>query len=178
MVICAWVLGCAARTISPRDLGPVSDGALVTDATGYVAQRVVGSARPIQYRFTVISRFQNRSAAAVYLARCYPDSPQPIYGIGAADSSAVASAYEPFRACVGHESQFEVLPGTARVDTLHVQGPNVFDGVRQRALGATSGVFRLKFFVSSARGYRVPGARDTLVVSNAFIVRTSDQVAP
>ncbi len=172
-VTCSWLLACTQPMELPPDLGPVPDGALMTDATGYVAQQIAGTAQPTEYRFTVITRFENRSAAPVYLGRCYPTSPQPVYGITAADGSAIESAYDPNWACVGHDHQFEILPGAVRVDTFLVQGPNGFDENTQRALGVTGGVFRLSLSVASARGDGAPAAPGALGVSNAFTVRTS-----
>ena len=172
MLVCSCALACRDATGLPRDLGPVPDGSLMTNATSYVAERIAGSTRPVRYRFAVITRFQNRSAAAVYLDRCFPDSPQPIYGIGVADSSGRESAYAPFWACVGHNNQFEVLPGAVRVDTFVVEGPNMFDEVKQQAIGATTGKFRLSLSLRGVPGESAPQLPGTLGVSNAFIVRT------
>jgi hypothetical protein len=86
----------------------------MTDATGYVAVPIAAPGAFRQYRFTIITRFENRSAAPVFLGRCYPDSPQPMYWIGPADGSTVEAAYNPNWACVGHNKQFEIRPGGAR----------------------------------------------------------------
>lgn len=172
LVIYTGALACAGPT-EVSNLGPVPDGSLMTDATGYVARQIAGSAQPVQYQFTVVSRFQNRSDAPVYLARCYPTSPQPTYSIGAADGADIESAYNPNWACVGHDKQFEILPGAVRVDTFLVQGPNTFDEIKQQAIGATDGVLRLFFSVASAPGDGAPQAPGSLGVSNAFVVRTS-----
>lgn len=171
--ICTWALACSAPTEVRQDLGPVPDGSLMTDATGYVARQIAGTAQPVQYQFTVITRFQNRSSAPVYLGRCYPTSAQPKYGIGAADGAAVESAYNPNWACVGHDNQFEILPGAVRIDTFLVQGPNSFDVIKQQAIGATDGVFQLFLAVASAPGDGAPPAPSSLGMSNAFVVRTS-----
>jgi hypothetical protein len=164
-VVCSSVLTCA------NPLGPVPDGSLMTDATRYVALPIAGSTRPRRYQFRVITRFQNRSAASVYLGRCFPNSPQPIYSILPADSSAPESAYDAMWACVGHNNQFEVLPGAVRVDTLRVVGPNVYDEIKQQAIGVTNGVFRLSLDIASAPG-GAPRLSGSLGVSNAFVVRT------
>jgi hypothetical protein len=171
-VICGWLLACAAPTEVPRDLGPVPDGSLMTDVMAYVARQIPGSAQPTEYQFTVITRFQNRSAAPVYLARCFPTSPQPMYSVGSADGSAVESAYGPYWACVGHNNQFEILPGAVRVDTFVVRGPNAFDEIKKQPIGVTDGVFRLSLFVATGRGDGAPAAPGSLGLSNAFSVRT------
>jgi hypothetical protein len=51
-----------------------------------------------------------------------------------------------------------------------VRGPNAFDDVKQQAIGATDGVFRLFLIVSSG-----PDSLETAVGpgSNAFVVRAS-----
>ena len=173
VVVCSTMLACTTTTDLSRDLGPVPDGSLTTDATGYLAEPIVGTVRPLQYQFKLITRFENRSRSPVFLGRCYPNSPQPIYSIVSADGSALESAYNPNWACVGHDSQFQLLPGAVRVDTFTLQGPNVFDPSKQQAVGATSGMFRLALSVRSAPGDGAPAAPGSLGMSNAFVVRTS-----
>jgi hypothetical protein len=166
------LLACAAPTEPPRQVGSVPDGSLMTDATDYLAEPLAGSTQFLRYGFTVVTRFTNRSPAPVYLGRCYPASPQPMYWISAGDGSAVESAYDPIWACVGHDNQIEILPGAVRIDTFHVEGPNDFDGIHQQGIGATEGVFRLHLPVASARGDGAPAAAGSLGVSNAFTVHT------
>ena len=166
------ILACGTSTEPLSDLGPVPDGPLRTDFTGYVARRLAGSAAPVLYRFTVITHFENRGVVPLYLGRCLPDSPQPQFGVGVADSAAAESAYDPVWACVGHDQQFEVLPGASRVDTLTLQGPNLSDGHTHEGIGVTEGQFRLLFDVRLTRGGGV-AAPDSVRRSNAFIVRTA-----
>jgi hypothetical protein len=178
VVACSLVLACSEPTNLSPNLGPVPDGSLRTGTTGYVAASVGGTGEFVQYQFTVIARFENRSAAPVFLARCFPTSPQPMYGIVEADSSSVEVAYDPAWACVGHNNQFQILPGQARVDTFLVRGPNSFDETKQQAIGVTSGVFRLILFVASAPGDGPPATPGSLGISNAFVVRTSKLFPP
>ncbi len=173
VIVCGGLLACASSDL-PTGLGPVPDGSLVTDATAYVAEPIAGAGQPVQYQFAVIARFENRSASPVYLGRCFPNSPQPMYSIIAADSSAIVSAYEPYWGCVAHNNQFEILPGAVRVDTFLVHGPNAFDEVKQQGIGVTNGVFRLFLFVGAAPGDVPPPAPGSLGISNAFIVRTAN----
>ena len=167
------VLGCRTATDPVQNLGPVPDGSLMTDATGYVAKSLGGAGPFVQYEFAVETRFENRSTAPVFLARCFPDSPQPMYGIVAADSSGIQSAYAPFWGCVAHNDQFQILPGAVRVDTFLVRGPTASDAANPEGIGVTSGVFRLMLFVASAPGDGAPAAPGALGISNAFVVRTS-----
>lgn len=166
----APLLSCGAVTSPVDDLGPVPNGAFTTDATGYVAARIPGEDR---YRFTVISRFQNRGSATLYLGRCFPDSPQPLFSADLAAPGAQESAYSSFFSCVGHDQQFAIPPGAVRFDTLQVAGPNAFDGRTHAPIGVTSGDFRLFFDVRLAPGDGAPSAPDSLQRSNAFRVRTS-----
>jgi len=143
----------------------------MTDLTGYVAQRVESSS--FQFRFTVITRFQNRGAVPLYLGRCFPNSPTPIFGVEAADGSSTQSAYDRMWACVGHDQQFEVLPGAVRIDTLVVEGPTMIDGYSHLPIGVFEGAFLLHFDVQLARGDGGVRALDAVSRSNAFIVRTA-----
>ncbi|MDP1861955.1 MAG: hypothetical protein Q8K82_25065 [Gemmatimonadaceae bacterium] len=165
--------GCGGVTEPRRDLGSVPDGVFMTDATGYVADRIPGTGSVRRYRFTVITRYANRGAASLFLGRCFPTSPQPLFTVAATDSL-VRSGYEYVWGCVGHDKQFEVPPGAVRVDTLQVEGPNIFDGVTHQPLGVTSGRFKLYFAVGLAAGGGVPGAPLPVRYSNEFLVRTAD----
>ena len=174
-MVCVSLLpgGCSGVTDPLPDLGPVPDGVFMTDATGYVARRIPDSGTVPRYRFTVITRYENRGTASLFLGRCFPTSPQPVFSVVAAGSS-VRSGYEYVWACVGHDKQFEVPPSAVRVDTLHVEGPNTFDGVTHQAIGVTSGRFKLLFTVGLVAGDGVPGAPLPVRLSNEFLVRTSD----
>lgn len=174
VVVYGIAASCSSPTARSAELGPVPDGSLMTNASAYVAERIPGTSRPARYQFAVITRFENRSKAPVYLGRCFPNSPQPEYDLVPGDSSSVRSAYSQIWACVGHDSQFQVAPGAARIDTFHVQGPNMFDETKQEAIGTTSGVFRLMLFVASAPGDGAPRVAGALGLSNAFRVRTSE----
>ena len=77
--------GCESSTgpaLGPlHDLGPVPKDAFTTDATGYVAQEFERPWGQPRYRFTVISRFENRGLVPLYLGRCYPDSTKPLFSV-------------------------------------------------------------------------------------------------
>lgn len=168
---CFVLLGsCGGATDPLRNLGPVPDGVFMTDATSYVAHRILVSGSIKRYRFTVITRYTNRGAASLMLGRCFPTSPQPMFTVVHTDP-AVQSGYEYVWGCVGHDKHFEIPPGAVRVDTLQVEGPNVFDGITHEAIGVTSGRFRLYFSVGSTAG---DGAPTPVHVSNEFLVSTAD----
>jgi hypothetical protein len=173
-IACAsWALSAACRSpagLESDNLGSVPDGAFTTDATGYVAVRIPGQPR---YRFTVITRYENRGVVTLYLGRCFPNSPQPLFGAALATPGTGESAYATIWACVGHDKQFAIEPGEVRLDTLQVEGPNSFDGRTHEPFGVTEGDFRLYFDVRLNAGDGGPDAPDALKLSNAFRVRTS-----
>ena len=125
-----------------------SDLSLRVDQSSYVAvsQR---TEPPLTYTFNLVAQFENSSERTVYLARCYPDSPNPIYGlelVGQEDEW--GAAYNRAYACVGHENPIAVGPGETRTDTLMIAGPNSFaDGPR----GVLEGQFRLFYQAQSCR---------------------------
>lgn len=169
---CVLLLGCGEPT-APLDLGPVPNVAFTTDATGYVArefERVNGY--PI-YRFTIIARYENRGIASLYVDRCTPQSPSPIYGVFLVDSTKT-SAFNMFWGCVGVSHLIEVPPGATKVDTFVVRGPNAFDSGSQVPLpGVLAGRYRLWYGVRLAEGERAPYAPRELQFSNDFIVTTA-----
>ena len=175
LVGCAIVAlsgACNSSTEPARDLGLVPNVAFTTDASGYVARRIdVGSRR---YQFTIVSRFENRGPTSVYLGRCFPDSPQPLFSVTAASPSTEESAYSQVWGCVGHNNQFEIQPGGSRTDTLRVEGPNIFPSGSTTGFGITEGAFQLYYDVRLGRGDGAPLAPMEMRLSNAFIVRTSD----
>jgi hypothetical protein len=161
--------GCHA-TESFENPGPPPNMAIATDRTDYAAQRIDGALH--RYRFTVISRFQNRTATPLYLGRCFPNSPQPLFGVQLASPGTTESGYEQVWGCVGHEAQFAVLPGATRTDTLVIEGPNAFPSGSLIGRGVTSGLFRLYYDVRLAPGDGAPQAPSSWSQSNAFVVST------
>lgn len=131
-----------------------------------------------RYHFTLVSRFENRSQKAIYLGRCFPDSKQPLFSVVNADSASSGDfknepAYGQVWACVGHDRQFEILPGQVRVDTLDVEGPNGFNGITGEPHGHVEGTFRLYFEARTKRDERSSSIPYRNRVSNPFTVRIS-----
>ena len=157
----------SAEEVSP----PVWDGPLRTDRSAYIAERGRRYGRH-EYTFTVIAQYTNRTGVPVYLDRCFPDSPQPTYGVplvGATEP--LESAYEPAWSCVGHDDWIVVQPGAVRVDTLRISGPTVWDGRTGEIRGKLAGRFRLVYLARSCPqdiGCPLPDSR---VASNEFEVR-------
>ncbi len=144
--------GCASGSGSPT--GPDSgDLRLSTDRTSYTAALLGDPGTFEEHGFTLIATFTNDGSSPVYLDRCFPDTSIPIYSVRLIDSSDPSgSAYSPFWACVGHDQQILVPPGSTRTDTLLLLGPNARDGATKEPLGALSGEMRLSYRVQSCPG--------------------------
>src|SRR5689334_262401 len=113
-IVTVVLLASCSSSVAPAvDLGPVPPGPFTTDATGYVAYKLEGSLP--RYQFRIISRFENQGTATVYLGRCFPNSPQPLFSV--VSTSTVESGYSQVWACVGHDRQFAIRAGEVRVDT-------------------------------------------------------------
>jgi hypothetical protein len=169
--------GCLLPSHSPA-LKPSEHGAiLTTDAKSYVA---IGNGASFEqsFHFLVVSRFENHSEDTMFLERCYPNSAQPLFSVVDVDSAAKVApddrpAYSQMWACVGHDKQIEVAPGTVRIDTLRVDGPNTFNGHTGVGYGKLEGIFRLCFVARRGRGERAPYVPYSERVSNPFTVRTA-----
>lgn len=157
-------------------LGPDAGNVVLrTDRTAYVATYEKGEGTYRTYGFRVIAELENRSGATVYLARCYPDSPTPIYHVTLGDGEdAWGAAYSGVWACVGHDDQIAVPAGATRVDTLHLRGPNRWDGVTKEPFGVFTGLMQLHYEIQACWGdgaCRVPGAG----ASNTFRVELAPE---
>ncbi|MFI5312518.1 MAG: hypothetical protein ACHQQ3_14880, partial [Gemmatimonadales bacterium] len=152
-------------------LDPVPAGTFTTDASVYLAHRIAGAGDSSRYQFTVISRFENRGSVPLFLGRCFPNSVQPLFTVFVADTSGNESAYAQPWACIDNQAQFEVAPGRARLDTLQVAGPNLFDSRTRKLIGVTEGSFRMLFDVRLGPGTSSVRAPDSLLLSNVFVVR-------
>ncbi len=162
-------LGCLCACADPT--GPAREGEPVqTDATVYFARHMGGSGDDSQYGFMLVSRFLNAQADTVFLARCYPDTPYPIYGVHSVDTPhSKGAAYSPFWACVGGSDPIVVPPGATRTDTLQVRGPNSWDQSGE-PLGVLEGVFQIGFVARYCRAETGCDAPPAEVRSNGFRV--------
>lgn len=164
------LLSCADDPIAPdiaRHGEPIQ-----TDATLYVAEPVVEGSR--SYAFTVVAEFTNQTDRTIYLDRCFPDTPYPIFGvrlIGASDPMDEGSAFDPYWGCVGGSHQFEVLAGQSRTDTLRLRAPNAVDGRTGEILGVLEGRVRLVYGAAFCPNECRDRAPETLRLSNEFEIR-------
>ena len=127
------------------------EGALRTDQSSYTAVSISGEP-PVggRYAFQVIATFENRLPRTLYLARCYPDSRLPVFGVVMEPDG--GSAFDQVWACVGHDQQIAVRPGETRTDTLYIQGPNGWDGRTGVPFGLLEGRMRIQYYPQSCRG--------------------------
>jgi hypothetical protein len=163
---------CGAPLATSGD--PVADRlgelALRTDRTVYRAVAAGGDDPYHTFAFTLVAHLTNRTSAPVYLERCYPDTPYPIYTVVSTQED-VESAYAPVWACVGHDHSITVRPGETRTDSLRITGPNAWDGHTRQPFGVLAGRFRLSYTVGTCpavTGCEVPGR---VRESNEFEVR-------
>ena len=164
----------AAPGLSAGILSGRNGAALTTDSSEYTATYIGGDGPYRSHGFRVVARFENQTLRTLYLARCFPDTPVPIFGVqleGAGDSW--GSAYNPAWACVGHDNQIVVPPAQSRTDTLLIRGPTAFDGRTGQHFGTLTGRMRLVYQVQTCRGdgeCRLEGA----AVSAPFSVDLAD----
>ena len=172
-------LACATRSGTPPLATTPAEGTiLATDRAAYVATRGRRRGGWGRHGFTVVATFANRSRAPVYLERCDPDSPHPIYGVRLVGGGPVGgpapwrAAYDPIWACGGHDRPIVVRPGEARVDTLRLSGPNVWHGVTHQPDGVLEGRFQLSYQVRPCpEAVRCPLPDPHHERSNVFEVR-------
>jgi hypothetical protein len=148
----AGLLACDS-SVAPSGGGSADQARQVTlrtDRTVYTASPIGGEGPYRTYEFTLVAQFTNGMSAPVYLERCYPSTPYPVYGIGSG-AGARESAYDPVWACVGNDAPIVVLAGETRTDSLRVAGPNSWDGRTKEPFGDLAGQFRLSYGVGSCR---------------------------
>jgi hypothetical protein len=154
-------------------IGAPDRGVLRTDSIGYMA-RVVGNYYGNNlYQFRIVARYDNTTAAPIYFGRCFQNSRSPIYSIVRTDGPLASSGYNPVWACTGVEDFLILAPGASRVDTILVNGPNMFDGITKEPYGVTSGRVALRY--SALWDCQDPATcktPDSLWISNEFTVRT------
>lgn len=115
------------------------------DRAEYVAVQVRNQP-PIRYEFQLTATLENHSRQALYLTRCHPDSPVPLFGVQlVTPDNPDGSAYDPIWACVGGDFAIVVEPGTTRTDTFRISGPNSFQSGTQVGYGQLDGMFEFAY---------------------------------
>ncbi len=113
----------------------------------YLATCTGDKGETCSYGFTLIARYENRTADSLYLDRCGPRDRTPMYGVEAINDTTEGAAYDHVWACTGHDFPIVVAPHAVRVDTLRIEGPNSYDGKTNAPLGKFEGQFRLIYTV-------------------------------
>ena len=177
----AGVVACSASVVTGAEglkvaisNGDLRADALSTDATLYTARRLEEPWPGVfVYGFTVVTRYVNPTNAPVYLWTCYPGDRSPVYSVVPAVTVSNGVAYNPVRACVGHDRPIRVGPGESYAATLELRGPNTFDGITHQPLDRiVEGRFRIVFAVQSCRTEGDCPIRDeALTHSNEFTVQ-------
>lgn len=172
----AWIaLAVAAAACAPSGPTEPTDASLElrTERESYAAALIGDNGAQVTYELRVVAVLENRGRVPVSIARCYPDSPHPIYGVGLVDApEGSRAAYGGPWACVGHDRPIRLDPGQSRTDTLRLLGSE------RRALrpgepaDVAAGEMRLRYFIEGCRGPGVCGLPAGTVDSNVFAVRT------
>ena len=163
----------ACLSTSPSTTRAATARYLTTDSSAYVARIRDQIWNQPRYEFSVIATYRNLGSKPLYLGRCFPNSPVPMYGVSRADGArGPKSGYDPVWACVGHNRQFRLNPGEQRVDTLRIVGPNGFDHFTHQPSGPVEGEFRLYYYVDGCTGSNPCPVADAIRTSNTFRVRT------
>ena len=165
------LIACGASVPTSGDVTADQEGqvTLRTDRAAYQATLVGGEGSYGPYALTLAAQLSNGLSVPLYLQRCYPDTPYPIYGIVSTEEGRIA-AYDPVWACVGHGHPIVVSPGRIRTDSLQVLGPNSSDGQTNMPFGDLIGRFRLSYLIGTCRAVsscQLPGGS---IVSNEFEV--------
>jgi hypothetical protein len=148
-----------------------------TDQTEYVAQFDSTLNKQDRYKFPLVARFENRTGVPIYLARCYPNTPYPIYNVRPDNGKGVESSsnsldnpYAAFVACVGHDNPIIVQPGEIRVDNLTISAPNGWSDDFLIPKDKLNGQFRLIYHAHFCRKRYNCKRPDTVQYSNIFTV--------
>lgn len=104
------LIGCGAPVPTSGDVSADQDTrvTLRTERAAYGASLAGGEGSYRRYAVTLAAQLSNGLSVPLYLQRCDPDTPYPIYGVVSAEESREAG-YNPVWACVGHGSPI-VLP--------------------------------------------------------------------
>lgn len=160
-------LSCDSDPLLPLQTHPI-----VTDSRVYEARPIDPPGPNQRFQLTLVARFQNQGDRTLYLDRCNPDSPHPIYGFRAVDFPELEVAWSYVCAGVGHDRDFRIPPRAMRTDTLRIVGPSLFTFLGE-PIGVLEGEFQLVYRVLDCPGDECWDQRapDSLGVSNSFTVR-------
>jgi hypothetical protein len=177
------LISCFSRDEAPKKTVVVvrpEEVTIQTDQTEYVAQFDSTVNKQDRYKFPLIARFENRTGVPIYLERCGPNTPFPIYNVGPDNGKGVETSsgpldnpYSTFQACVGHDNPIIVQPGEIRVDNLTIYAPNGWsdDPFIRIPKEKLNGQFRLIYYAHFCREIYNCERPDAVQYSNIFRVR-------
>lgn len=168
------LISCSILSEGPKEELTTKNLVFQTDQSTYTTQ-LKENLPPAIYGFTIIATFENRTDQTIYLSRCDPNSRQPIYGLKLLNAEeSDRSGYSWFYACAGHNHPIAVRPGSVRIDTLHISGPNSWDHFTKESSGVLEGKFQLGYDVLTCRSGDGCDLPDSLSQSNEFEVRLAE----
>jgi hypothetical protein len=178
IITCPSVSQTALQKPEPKTTfvaAPPDQVTIKTDQTEYTAQyneTVYGQNR---YKFPLTASFENRTGATVYLERCYPHTPYPIYDVvldnGSGRQESELDGYRTGHVCVGHDKPIIVQPGETRIDKLVIYGPNAWTSDKLITKEELTGQFRLTYRAYFCRELIGCERPDAMQYSNVFTVR-------
>jgi len=167
-----FLMGCSPDvpgTSLPDENSPTGTP-LQTDKTLYEARYLGGEGVYKMYGFKLEASFSNTYGKKIYLNRCLPDSPTPIYWLRLSNEG--DSGYNAPWACVGHDEFIEVEPGGTYQLSLDVEGPNSWSGTPRQAYGILEGRFEFIIETVCKGGSKTCSPEE--LVSNEFEVRLEE----
>ena len=175
------LISCPSRNQAPKKIVVVvhqEEVTIQTDQTEYVAQFDSTVNKQDRYKFPLIARFENRTGVPIYLERCYPNTPNPIFNVGLDNGKGVESSSGPFdnpyatvQGCVGHDNPIIVQPEEIRVDNLTIYAPNAWSDDSLIPKDKLNGQFRLIYLAHFCRELYKCERPDAVQYSNIFTVR-------
>jgi hypothetical protein len=144
------ILGCERSSTdlplveSPSAGEPRLPFSIRTDQSTYVAEHLGGKYPYARYGFTLVIAATNTGTTTVFLSRCSDSSP-PMLTVASAEPD-VRSGYGHGWACVGADP-LPFPPGSSRLDTVFVAGPNSWDGITKEPKGVLEGAFRVVYLL-------------------------------
>jgi len=178
IIICPSVSQTASQKPEPKTTvvaAPPDQVTIKTDQIEYNARYHEMVSGQDRYKFLLTASFENRTGATVYLERCYPHTPYPIYDIVPDNGSGIqesgSGGYRTANVCVGHDKPIIVQPGETRIDKLVIYGPNAWTSDKLIIKEALTGQFRLTYRAYFCRELIRCERPDAMQYSNVFTVR-------
>lgn len=157
-------------SINRADLEDTDENTSISiDQDSYTAKLKNGTE---SYEFKLIADFKNKTSETIYLKRCNPESPNPVFNLQHTNKN-VNSAFTPTWTCVDHAEHIEVKPGLQRVDTLKITGPNMWSE-NDEVIGQLEGKHKLLYEARSCNTTDHCPLPDSVAFSNVFEIKLED----